>query len=500
MNLRLTVVAALTTAIVLLVGWYGLHTTEESVALTRSVQERMVPTLRYLEQMRFGILRTVSSTSEFLVATVVEREGDAEASEASRAAETESSLIEKGGREFDAALDGLRRVPVAKGHPQEELAGLLEAHRSLAETARHIVSMAENGASVAKLAEAKEAFEGLEMAALGAVSGILDRAQAQADADFDEMAKEFRHLRGAILALAMVTILMLGVLTAHAMHLLKREAAARGMAESLARDMAAEIERRKRLESRLAAHQKMEALGTLVGGIAHSVNNFLVPVMTLSKLMADDAPPGSEQAEDLRRIHLSSQKASQLLRQVLAFSRSTESTGGGSCDLVAGVRRALVIGRAALPSAVRLEERYEVNTAWVPAGDSEVDTMVLNLLSNAVDALVEAAGQIRIGLGAVEIVKGDAAGTPVRAEDGRYAHLWVEDDGSGIPDDVLPHIFDPFFTTKAVGKGSGLGLSVIYSQVTQAGGDIVARSRRGEGTRFDIYLPWRADRSAPVEN
>jgi signal transduction histidine kinase len=490
MNLKLYLAAAIVLCVVAVMVLIGSHEAQVSARTNHDIQMRIVPTLRHLEQMRVGILRVVSSTSELIVAKLTESAEEEKPHGLGKAAETETELIQQGDENVQVALNEIRAL-YRDGQPPAylKLDEIGATYDRLVAQADRITGLVKADASPAELAAAKEVFERLEMQALDIVVQALNQAQQDADRNFALMSQQHAILHHDIFALGLVTALTLLLYTAYVMRILQREAEARAVAERLAADKAAEVERRKRIENRLAAHQKMEALGTMLGGIAHSVNNFLVPIITLSKMMKQDAAEGSEQHEDLGRIQNAGEKASKLLRQVLAFSHTSEVRNSDSCDLVATVRRALELAKASLPVWIALRESIHLQTARVPKEEADIDTILFNLIGNAVDAIGDAPGHIEVGLDLMTVDDGMADGTPVRLSSGEYARLSIADDGCGIAEGVLPHIFEPFYTTKAVGKGTGLGLSIAYSSLAQVGGDIVASSRPGAGTRFDLFLP-----------
>lgn len=497
MNLKLYLAAAVVLCVVAVMVMIGSHEARVSAHTNHNLQTRVVPTLRHLEQMRFGVLRVVSSTSELIVAKLTET--DEEDQKLGEAAQAETELIAQGDENVQAALTEIQALYRNGGSQPPDYLKLDEigqAYDRLVEQARWITALVKTNAPPADLAEAKEEFEAREMLALGIITQALNQAQRDSDHHFAEMSEQHAVLHHDIFALGLVTALTLLIYTAYVMRILQREADARAVAERLAADKAAEVERRKRIESRLAAHQKMEALGTMLGGIAHSVNNFLLPIVTLSKMLKDGSPAGSEQREDLARIQSSGEKASKLLRQVLAFARTNENSSSGSCELVSCLHRALDLARASLPASITLTESTHLREAWVPEDETDIDTILLNLVGNAVDAMKDGVGHIEVGLDRVVVETDMIDGMPVQLEAGAYARLSVADDGRGISEDVLPHIFEPFFTTKPVGKGTGLGLSIAYTTLTQAGGDIVVSSKPGAGTRFDLFLPLLAKGNA----
>ena len=253
------------------------------------------------------------------------------------------------------------------------------------------------------------------------------------------------------------------------------------------------IQQRSELEAQLFASQKMEALGTLAGGVAHDLNNTLVPVLALAKLTGRRLPEGSRERGNLDTILQASERARDLVSQILTFSRRTMPTLQ-SVDLAQVVRDALKLLRASVPTTIEIEERI----AAVPRlmGDAgKLHQVMTNLVTNAAQAIGDRLGKITVEIAAApaELVAGAA-----RAE-GAAVRLSVSDTGSGMAPAILTRIFDPFFTTKPAGVGTGLGLSVVHGIVTQHGGRIAVDSAVGQGTRFDVYLPTRgAEDAAPA--
>jgi signal transduction histidine kinase len=228
--------------------------------------------------------------------------------------------------------------------------------------------------------------------------------------------------------------------------------------------------------------QKLEALGTLAGGIAHDLNNALVP-MALAKVTARRLPEGGRDRANLDIISRAAERGRDLVKQILAFSRKekAERQPVGLADLA---RETLRMMRASMPSTVQIVP--QIATVPMMIGDpGQLQQVLVNLLTNAAQAIGDEMGSITV------TVRCRAAETLVGGGNrpGEDIVLIVEDTGKGIDDTVRARIFDPFFTTKPVGEGTGLGLSVVHGIVAEHGGRIEVSSRAGEGSRFTVYFP-----------
>lgn len=247
---------------------------------------------------------------------------------------------------------------------------------------------------------------------------------------------------------------------------------------------------------RLRQAEKMESLGSLASGIAHDFNNMLLPILSLSAMTMREMPEGSRQRERLRNVVEAAGRAQELVRQVLAFSRRGETTKSTS-DLVSVIREAIALLRATLPSTIELRTHLESSVGTAFFDPAQVQTMILNLASNAADAMAGKPGRIDISLRRSEVATSPVHGNDnIVLEPGSYAKLTVKDDGPSIPEAILPRIFEPFFTTKGAGEGTGLGLAMVHGIVKDHSGSISAENAIGGGATFTIHLPLETETKA----
>jgi two-component system cell cycle sensor histidine kinase/response regulator CckA len=247
-----------------------------------------------------------------------------------------------------------------------------------------------------------------------------------------------------------------------------------------------DITERHLLEEQLRQSQKMEAIGQLAGGVAHDFNNILTVIQGHAALMRSAGGLPQPAAGSVDQIHQAAERAANLTRQLLTFSRR-QMMQPRPLDLNAVVSHMTKLLERILGEDIALQFNYSAGQVFVLADVGMMEQILLNLAVNSRDAM-PAGGRLTIKIAVV----GVAANALVEHPEGRagqFAQLSVSDTGSGIEPAVLPHIFEPFFTTKAVGKGTGLGLATVYGIVKQHQGWIEAHSRVGEGTTFRVFLP-----------
>ncbi len=245
-------------------------------------------------------------------------------------------------------------------------------------------------------------------------------------------------------------------------------------------------EERGRLQERLFQAQKMEALGTLAGGIAHDFNNLLGVILGFASIVRLRLAPSDPLLEYVKMIEQSAERGADLARQLLGLGRQGK---GESVPIRVGdvLGRVVRIITSTFDRRIQVQTRNESGPLWADANPGQLEQAILNLCINARDAMPEG-GVLALESSRVTLGEGDMS-RPSHCLPGNYARITVRDTGVGIAQDVLGRIFDPFFTTKEPGRGSGLGLAMVYGMASGAGGFVQVESEVGLGSAFSIYLP-----------
>jgi PAS domain S-box-containing protein len=241
------------------------------------------------------------------------------------------------------------------------------------------------------------------------------------------------------------------------------------------------------VEAQLQRAQRMEVLWTLAGGVAHDFNNLLTPIIGYGTLLQDQFAGQPEAQRDLREILRAAARAQKLVKQLLAFSRQTEQELL-PMELEATVGEALELVRAFLPTSIAIDVELEAPGETVLADSTQIHQVIMNLCTNAEQAMRGREGALTVRLQRVEALPA-AAGDQAGGVEGPFLHLSIGDTGPGIEEATLERIFDPFFTTKSVGEGTGLGLSIVQSIVLSHRGAITVDTAPGEGATFHLFLP-----------
>lgn len=262
-----------------------------------------------------------------------------------------------------------------------------------------------------------------------------------------------------------------------------------------------DITSQKRLEAQFQQAQKMEAVGTLAGGIAHDFNNLLQSILGYTEILLMDDQMRTPVHQDLQEIKRATQRGAELTRQLLTFSRKVQSRLR-PIDLNKEVIQVEKLLRRTIPKMIEVELHLADDLRTVNADPAQVEQVLMNLAVNSRDAMPEG-GKLTIRTDNVTL--GDAfCKSHLGSKPGDYVALTVSDTGHGMDKETIKHIFDPFYTTKGVGKGTGLGLAMVYGIVKSHEGYILCESEPGKGATFRIYFPvaeqgrgveeWREDK------
>ena len=262
------------------------------------------------------------------------------------------------------------------------------------------------------------------------------------------------------------------------------------------KELKTEIAGRKQAEEALRQAQKMEAVGRLAGGVAHDFNNLLTVIRGHAALSLNRLGLDGGLRWELNEILKSTDRASSLTRRLLAFSRK-QVLQLRVLDLNALVTQVSELLPPVLAEDIELVLTLDPDLGRIKADAAQMEQVIMNLVFNARDAMPDG-GKLKI-----ETANRELDETWVRrhpgSQPGSYVMLAATDTGHGMDEDTLSHIFEPFFTTKDISKGTGLGLATVYGTVTQSGGFVAVSSKVGEGTMFQIYLPYVEDLIDPVE-
>ncbi len=240
------------------------------------------------------------------------------------------------------------------------------------------------------------------------------------------------------------------------------------------------------MEKRLAQSQRLESIGNLAGGIAHDFNNILFPIVGMSELLLEDLPEGTPEYENTEEILRAGKRGSDLVKQILAFSRQSEHKVM-PIRIQTILKEVTKLSRASIPTYIEIHQDIQPDCGKVMADSTQIHQVAMNIMTNAFHAVEAGGGSITVQLKEISIPQGKPQNKPFSA--GKYALLSITDTGHGMSEEIKNKIFEPYFTTKEKGKGTGLGLAVVYGIVKEFGGDIQVYSELGSGTTFNIYMP-----------
>lgn len=239
-------------------------------------------------------------------------------------------------------------------------------------------------------------------------------------------------------------------------------------------------------EKQLRQAEKMEAIGSLAGGIAHDFNNILTPILGYAEIIMRACPKTDPVYQYMQEIHRASNRAKELVNQILTFSRKTEKEGH-PIHIIPIVKEVLVLIRAALPQNIEINRIIKTEEDVVLADPTQVHQILMNLCTNAGHAMKAKGGILEIRL--TNFVISERSTEFPNLHPGRYLRISVKDTGTGIDKSILGRIFEPFFTTKERGEGTGMGLAVVHGTVSSMKGTITVETEMEKGSTFHVILP-----------
>lgn len=246
-------------------------------------------------------------------------------------------------------------------------------------------------------------------------------------------------------------------------------------------------EERRRLDDELQHSQRLESLGMLAGGIAHDFNNILAGIIGLTDLALREVPTSSLAHDDLVEALQAANRAKELVKQILAFSRqSRQERNPIYLHIIA--RETIKLMRASLPPMIEIIDNVDANSGAVMANAAQLYQVITNFCTNAAQAMTGQTGKLEIRVRNVEVDEAMVQQHPALRQ-GPYVELAVQDSGHGMAPSVLARVFDPFYTTKGPGEGTGMGLAVVHGIITDHEGAVWAESKLGVGATFYAYLP-----------
>ncbi len=244
---------------------------------------------------------------------------------------------------------------------------------------------------------------------------------------------------------------------------------------------------RKKSELILIQTQKMESMGSLAGGMAHDINNMLIPIMNTTSLVIATLPKERPERNQLGLVQKAAEQIKSLVDKILAFSRQ-EPAHYENLDLRDVIRESLALINLTVSSTISVKLELDCGACMVNVDRSQILSVLINLTSNSFDAMQGKTGELKISLSMVKI-NTEYAKKIAFLKVGHYARLSVTDTGTGMDDATLQRVYDPFFTTKGIGAGTGMGAAMVYGIVLNHDGSVDIQSVLGEGTIVDVYLP-----------
>lgn len=249
------------------------------------------------------------------------------------------------------------------------------------------------------------------------------------------------------------------------------------------RDVTREVD----LQKQLIQSQKMEAIGTLAGGIAHDFNNILFAITGNTELAIQALPEDSRLRSNLERVLNAANRATDMVRQILAFSRQ-DKPQRQPLDITPIIKEGIKFLRASIPANIEINQSIQSNLPKIDGDPTQIHQVLINICINASHAMKGKNGLLTISLRSIQLDHDLAVKMPSVAP-GDYVNLTISDTGHGMSQEIIDHIFEPYFTTKGKGEGTGFGLSIVHSIIQNHGGFVTVQSEKGKGATFSVYLP-----------
>jgi signal transduction histidine kinase/ActR/RegA family two-component response regulator len=296
-------------------------------------------------------------------------------------------------------------------------------------------------------------------------------------------------------SLTLLSIILLN--TANALESLEFYSLLRNQNEILEEMVEERTQKLAKYERQLQQVLKIQAIGTLAGGIAHDFNNILFPIVGYTELTMDEVSEDSVAHKNLEEILKAAHRATELVKQILAFSRqSGQERKPVKVQYI--IKEALNLLRASIPASIEIIHNIDDDCNPVMGDATQIHQVIMNLCTNAYQAMQDKGGKLEVILREVDIGYEETI-EKIGMQPGKHLQLTVKDEGCGMDAAVLGRIFEPYYTTKEQGKGTGLGLSVIHGIIKNHRGDITVASSPRKGTTFQVNLPIIEDAEVVTE-
>jgi len=460
---------------------------QNAAVLNAVITDHSFHAVNAISKMQFGTARIVSSINELLVLSASRNGPPVKGAFGEK---HEHAFIDQGNKIFNDSFSVFKENhkwlnPVNIDAYAASIAEIEQLYVALQATASKIMVLATQPFDPLSIAEIKETFEGNEQDLLKAIKMVQDLAQDDNNTLIVAETSVTEHMETLTIVLWSIFILVVITYSLFVLNVLSNEEKAHHRAALAVKEKDQEMQRRIELERVISHSNKLESLGTLASGMAHELNNQLLPVMTMAELVLDRMEKSNPEHRKMELVLASASNAKKTVSKILEFSRISGEMIG-ACEVAEVCRATKDVLEATCAANIRLTMDVDKHIGIVNIAKDDLQGVILNLCSNAFDSLGALAGDVAFEGSVIEL---DGTTDLSRLPVGTYAKISVRDTGSGMNANVRDRIFDPFFTTKPVGCGVGIGLSIVYRMIKQAGGEIQVESEQGQGSTFTVYLP-----------